>query len=206
MSIIKKVLFFLSKKEKYKALVLIFVIIGLSILETFGIASVLPLLTLLSNPSAISENQYLNYFYKVICSYRILSSDEFLIFLASLNIAFIITSTIYKIFANYILNKYIEGRRHSISSRLIKSYILQNYSYFLGKNSTEIIANAISEVDQFIQYIFRPFITMFANISVSIFILLFLVWYDFTMAFGVVSLLVLTYIIIFYFGLVYQYL
>ena len=61
------------------------------------------------------------------------------------------------------MNRYIEMRRHSISSRLLQNYLRQPYGFFLNRHSSEMSSSILSEVDQVVGNVFRPAFSMFAS-------------------------------------------
>ena len=60
---LKKLLTLLSEDERKKAFFLIFFILLSAILDVIGIASILPIIALLSNPNLIESNVLINKFY-----------------------------------------------------------------------------------------------------------------------------------------------
>ena len=63
MSILRKLLFLLSSKEKKKAVLLLTMIFIMALLDMIGVASILPFIALLSNPEIIQTNLFLNKVY-----------------------------------------------------------------------------------------------------------------------------------------------
>ena len=63
MSIFFKILRFFNKKEKERSLILFILIFFTAILDTLGIASIFPFISLLSDPTLIERNSTLNLFF-----------------------------------------------------------------------------------------------------------------------------------------------
>ncbi|MDA7465983.1 hypothetical protein N8852_01230 [Candidatus Pelagibacter ubique] len=60
MQIFKKVLFLLTPSERLQAYLLLFMILIMALLDTIGVASILPFIAILTNPNLIETNLILN--------------------------------------------------------------------------------------------------------------------------------------------------
>tara|TARA_B100000963_G_scaffold24323_1_gene18184 strand:+ start:7229 stop:9052 length:1824 start_codon:yes stop_codon:yes gene_type:complete len=165
---LKRAILLLTPIEQKKAMVVLLLVMGMAILETIGVASIMPFLAVMGNPDMLNTNGFLNKLYNTSKNFGVNSPDEFLIALGLTAFAIIVFSSIYRSVTQYIMNRYIEMRRHSISMRLLEIYLRQPYSFFLNRNSNEMIKNVISEVDQLIGNVFRPALYMISYIIVMI--------------------------------------
>ena len=64
MQVLKKLIFLLNSREKKQALLLLALILLMAIIDTLGVASILPFVTVLSNPELIETNLMLNKIFK----------------------------------------------------------------------------------------------------------------------------------------------
>ena len=69
----------LSTEEKKDALLLLFMVLVMAILDLIGIASIMPFIFILTNPDIIESNQILFNIYNFSKNYGVSSSDDFLI-------------------------------------------------------------------------------------------------------------------------------
>jgi ATP-binding cassette, subfamily B, bacterial PglK len=166
--ILKKLLNKQERRSLSKVLILVFM---MAILDSLGIISIMPFLAVASNYELIETNKYLAIGYEHSLKYGISGYDDFLILLGSLSFLVLLFSSIYRVFTQYQLNKFIELRRHSIGVRLYDAYMFQNYDFFLNKNSSSLSKTILSEVDLVIQQVLRPFIQMIAY-SIVVLVLL----------------------------------
>ena len=60
MKIFKKLFFLLSPNERKRAVLLLIMIVIMALLDAIGIASILPFIAVLTNPSLIETNIFLN--------------------------------------------------------------------------------------------------------------------------------------------------
>ena len=78
MKTFKKLLFLLTLNERKKAGLLLFMILIMAILDTIGVASILPFMAVLTNPGLIETNIFLNTMFKASGIFGVKSNDEFL--------------------------------------------------------------------------------------------------------------------------------
>ena len=61
MQTLKKILFLLTPKERSRAILLFIMILIMAILDTLGVASILPFIAVLTNPEIIKSTSFWNY-------------------------------------------------------------------------------------------------------------------------------------------------
>lgn len=162
MSTLKKVLSLLTPHEKRRGLLVLVLVIGMALLEVAGVASVMPFLAVLGNPDIIETNQWLATLYGYSEAIGIQTTDQFLMLLGGLSFGLIVISAVYRSLTMYGLNRFIEMRRYTISSRLLETYLRQPYSFFLNRHSGDLSKTVLSEVDQLVAQTIRPTIMMIA--------------------------------------------
>jgi ABC-type bacteriocin/lantibiotic exporter with double-glycine peptidase domain len=168
MNTIRKILLLMTKAERHRGQFILFLLTIMALLETLGVASVMPFLVVLSDPGLIEENAILSRLYNFSLSHLINSEDQFLFLLGVCSFVVVILSSIYKMYTFYKMYDYLEMLRHSIASRLTKSYLDQPYAFFLGKDSSDISKAVLSEVDTVIATVVRPGYIMLSNVFVLI--------------------------------------
>jgi len=137
-------------------------VIGMALLESIGVVSVMPFLAVLGDPEMIEVNPILSEMFSIAKSLGVNDADHFLMVLGVGAFSIIIISSVYRIFTHFLLNRFIEMRRDSIGSRLLETYLYQPYSFFLGRHSGDMSKTVLSEVDQFVHQTLRPVIMMLA--------------------------------------------
>ena len=162
MKTFKKAVALLTPPEKKQGLWVFVLVMGMAILETAGVASIMPFLAVLGNPQMLETNVVLKAVYTHAQGLGISTPDDFLIALGVGAFVLTVVSAAYRIFTHYVLNRFIEMRRHSISARLLETYLRQPYEFFLDRHSGDMSKTILSEVDLFIQNVFRPAYNMVA--------------------------------------------
>lgn len=179
MSSINKLRKILTKKEKINLLILLFMSIFLSVLETIGISAIMPFITLASEPSKIVSNEYSKIIYNF---FQFSTTTNFIIFFGLVLIGFYIFRAIYSIFYNYLLNKFAFGRFHNFAFRLFKNYTNLPYKRFVKKNSAELVKTIVNESSNLSSYI-QSILMMLSEVFTILFlyILLLLVHWQMTL-------------------------
>ena len=150
MHIIQKFLILLSKHERKNALILLFLILIMAFLDMIGVASILPFMAVLTNPSVVETNVILNKMFQISKLFGIENNDQFLYFLGVTVFILLIFSLAFKAFTTYVQLRFVNMREHSISKRFVESYLHQPYVWFLNKNSADLGKTILSEVSQIV--------------------------------------------------------
>ena len=195
----KKIIFLLTPKERKEAIFLLAMILIMALLDTIGVASILPFMAVLTNPEIINSNILLNNIYKFSNIIGVDSEKKFLFFLGVFVFVILVFSLIFKTYITYAQVRFIQLREYTISKRLMENYLFQPYSWFLSRNSADIGKTILSEVAQVIQQGIRPLIEVIAKGMVSITLIILLVYIDTKLAVIVGLSLGTSYGIIFYF-------
>ena len=174
---IKKSIRILTPHEQKRGLLVLMLVMSMTILETIGIASVMPFLTLLGDPQILNTNPILKALYTTAQGLGIDTSDDFLVLLSIGAFVLITFSAVYRTFTQYIMSRYVEMLRHSVGARLLATYLQQPYTFFLTHHSGDMAKTILSEVDQLINNVFHPIYNMLAYslVLIAITILLLLV-------------------------------
>ena len=150
MQTLKKLLYFLTPQERKKAGFLLITILIMALLDTIGVASILPMIAVLSNPNLIETNIILNKIFQVSSVFGVENNQHFLFFLGALVFVILITSISFKAFTTYLQVRFVEMGQYNVGKRVMEGYLQQPYSWFLNRNSSELGKTILSEVGQVI--------------------------------------------------------
>ena len=78
MQTLKKLFYLLSSHERTRIVLLLLLILIMALIDTLGIASIMPFIALLSNPELIETNNIFNSAYKIANSFGIMTINRFL--------------------------------------------------------------------------------------------------------------------------------
>jgi len=194
---------FLNNKEQKQILRLLVKIIFMAIIDTIGVASIFPFFTVLTKPEIIKTNEYLNYLF---INLKFTNESNFLIFLGILLLVTLISSMSFKAITVYSQLKVDQLIEFTISERLLKKYLMQPYTWFLNKNTSEIGNNLLKEVNQVVIGVLAPFINIIAQGLLAILMIIVIFYTDRIIALIALSTLSISYGLLYLFlkGYVYN--
>jgi ABC-type multidrug transport system fused ATPase/permease subunit len=198
MSDIKKILLLLSKKEKKKFSLLIFFIFIMAFLEMIGVASILPFIAVLTNPSLIESNLILNHLFQIANSYGVENQKQFIFILGILVFILLIFSQSFKVFTSFLQIQFVQMREYSIGKWLLEKYLNQPYSWFLNSNSADLGKNILSEVQQVIGAGLRPLLDLIAKSVIVITLVILLMVVELKISLIISLSLIVVYLLTFY--------
>jgi ATP-binding cassette, subfamily B, bacterial PglK len=191
---IKRILYLLNVRER-KRLYLLFVVMVISaVIEVVGIASIMPFLSLITDPSLVEDNAILKWIYTNL---NFQSTNRFLIFTGVMVLVILVVSNLLVFLTNWGLARFSWMRSHSISRRLLRNYLLQPYKFFLNQNTSILGKNILSEVQIVVKGVVVPLLQIFSRGIVAIFIFVMLVIIDPVLAFSLIFLLGGAYLLIY---------
>ena len=172
--ILKKLRKILNRSERRNAVLLFIMILCTGIMEAVGVASIMPFLSVLSNPEVIQENTYLSYAYEF---FNFSSSNHFLLFLGTGVFFIVVFGLGLKSLTIYGIARFSHMRNYSISTKLLQGYLARPYSWFLNRHSADLGKTILSEVQQVIGQAVLPTAQFIAHsvIAACLIIMLFLV-------------------------------
>jgi len=177
MQTFRKLIFLLSSKERKRAGLLLFMMIIMAFLDMIGVASILPFMAVLTNPSIIETNSFLNILFKYSNIFGVQNNHEFLIFLGILVFVILVFSLTFKAITTYAQLRFIGMREYTIGKRLVEKYLHQPYSWFLNRHSADLGSAILSEVSLVTGGGLSPLLELISKslIAILIIILLFVV-------------------------------
>jgi len=159
----------LLPRERQRFYLLLCIAAVSAVIEAVAIASILPLLSLLTNPEVILESA-------VIARLNALAGSPeprtFQIMLAMAVFGLVVVSVGLKMVTLFGIVRYSQMRVFSLSSRLLQGYLHQPYEFFLTRHSSEIGRNVLYEVEQLVSRVLQPSLLIVSNILVVLFIVL----------------------------------
>lgn len=180
----------LSPLDKRKVIYVFILVMGMAFIESAGVISIMPFLAVLSNPNVVESNSYLKQLYDFTGA---ANKQNFILYLGFLSLFIVVCSTIFKIVTQYAVNRFASLQRHYFSTRLLKTYLQQNYEFFIQRNSATLAKNILSEVDQLIWTMILPALTLMSYGVVLLFMVGILLLYDPLMAIATAFVLGLFY-------------
>ena len=172
-------------------------VVFMALFEVAGIASIMPFIGFLGNSDDFIDNTFVI----TLTELSPFKNDIFYISaaqtLGTFSLLIITTTLLIRSYTTYKLNIFIENTRHMLSTGLMEDYLNVSYKYIINSNSSLVSKAILSEVDQYIAQVFRPLILMGAYTIVALFILFFLILYNWQITLFVFIVFGLSYTIVY---------
>ena len=162
-----------SANRRQLPVILLLIIIGM-LLEMLGIGLIIPVLSLMSDGGGLENNSKL----QTILNYFTFSSPAHLLAFSMLILTGIyFIKSVFTIFMLWKENKFIFELHADLSSRLFEKYLFQPWSFYLQRNSAQLINNVVTEVNVFTYDALQSVMVLITDgiVLLGIFVLLFLV-------------------------------
>ncbi|MDC1036182.1 ABC transporter ATP-binding protein [Alphaproteobacteria bacterium] len=190
---LKKLLALLTPLEHKRAGVLMGMILVMAVLDMLGVASILPFIAVLANPEMLQTNAVLNTAVIIGRHIGIHTPQQFLFALGVLVFSLLVTSLAFKALTSYAQTRFALMREYSIGKRMVEGYLHQPYSWFLNRHSADLGKTILSEVSTVIHNGMIPLMTLMAQSTVALVLLILLLIVDPLLALSVGGLLGLAY-------------
>jgi len=193
MQTLEKLLALLTLPERKRAGLLMGMILVMALLDMLGVASILPFMAVLSNPELVQSNAVLNTAFTMSSHIGIHTPEHFLFALGVLVFVLLVTSLAFKALTTYAQTRFALMREYSIGKRLVEGYLHQPYSWFLNRHSADLGKTILSEVQTVIGNGMIPLMTLMAQSTVALALLILLIIVDPLLALSVGVVLGLAY-------------
>ena len=188
---ISKILYVVTGKKK-NLLLMVFVFISVSLLDTIGIGLIGPFMSLATSPEVIAQKQWLNSLY-IYWGFQ--SPYQFI---SALGICVILIFYV-KSYLNFLMQGYIFkfslNQWGKLVERLLKVYLAADYTFYLQRNTSSILQILLVETGHFSNSILIPLLVSISNATVLLFLLGLLAWTSLPATIAVLGIILLTFLI-----------
>lgn len=172
-SVLKKGWSLLSRPEKHRAILVLGVVVLSALTSALMVGSIMPFLAALADSERIRNIEAFAWAYE----FGGFDSDYgFLVALGVASLSAIVLANGLQILRVYLVNRFATMRMHSLSLRLLRTYLRQPYEYFLDKNGGELGTQILAETQQVVHLFYRPAAEALAGALTSASIVTLLVW------------------------------
>nr|WP_279303465.1 ABC transporter ATP-binding protein [Salinibacter ruber] len=165
----------LTSRERRNLYLLFCAVLVMAGLEVVSVGSIMPFLQVAADPASVHENAYLSWIYE---TFGFTDTNSFLIALGLGALTALVVSNSFIVLTTWALYRYVWGRNHSLSRRLLRSYLYRPYEYFLTHNTSELGKNILQEVKEVTNEMLQPALKGASKGMVALFIMGFLVFVD----------------------------
>ncbi len=136
---------------------LIPVMLGGGVIDMLGVASIMPFIAVLSNPSVVQTNGYLNWAYE---TFAFTSVTDFMRFLALIFFGLLVLTLAYRAMSIWVLSRFTQMREYSIGHELVRRYLGQPYDWFMNRHSADIGKSIMNEVSRVVGSVIIPLVQL----------------------------------------------
>lgn len=170
---------------------MIIVVVG-SLLELLGVTAILPFVEVATTPEIILKKDYLLYAYNFL---GMNNTNTFLAFIAVSLIIIYIFKNCFLIMMNSFIFRFTYNNQRRLAYRLLSSYVRQPYSFFVSRNSSELIRNINQDVSMLFDTVLSCMFLLNEGIVCSLLVVV-LMMTDKSITIGVALLLLFTVVFI----------
>lgn len=147
---LNKLNYIFSAKDKARLVALMFMMMIGSVLELMGVTVFMPFINIIMEPAQIQENVFLAFFYKLGGFETV---KGFLACIAGVIICVYIIKNIFLALMQNCIIKFCYNTQMRISTKLLKTYMAEPYSFHLNKNVAELQRSMQEDTTQFSQFL-----------------------------------------------------
>ncbi len=196
LQIIKDIYSILNREQKGRLFLMQIFFAFSAIIQVVGVASIAPLIALISNPESIQTN----YFFSALYQFGgFEDTTEFTIAFAVLSIAMVIISNIVNALTLWMQLKFSIYLGSGIQQKLFSCFINREFIFHKTINYNQLIALISTDTPRFIYMVLQPYLLLCSQAFVASVILIGLIALDPIIAFGSALIIGLAYIITYWF-------
>jgi ABC-type multidrug transport system fused ATPase/permease subunit len=171
----RKIFSLLTPRERRLYVLMCLFSFCVGIFELFNVASILPFIALVSNPSVVETNKILSRIYAMS---GVTDPAMFVYYLGFVVLALILVSQTLKALLSYSQTRFSRMREFSVTSRLMARYLGQPYVWFLRQNTTDMRKTLLQEVGQAVNGTLTPSLQLIAQSIVVLFLVALIIAVD----------------------------
>jgi len=164
--ILKKLNKLLDKKQKSFMVLLVFMMLIGALLETASVTLIIPVISVVMNPQAVTDNKYVAPLYDAL---GMKTPQDFTVLVMLSLIAAFVLKNIYLYVQQKVLYKFVYTNQFRTSERMMKNYIRRPYEYFLNADTAVIQRSITSDVNNMYALILS-LLTLVSETIVAIFL------------------------------------
>ncbi|HOF80111.1 MAG: ABC transporter ATP-binding protein [Bacteroidales bacterium] len=160
-----------SRSDKFKIVAIFVMMLGSIFLEVIGVGIIPAFIAIVANPSMVLENKRFGWiFYQL----GITDARSMLIFGAIALIGIFLVKSTYLLLFKFIESRFTYNRRYTLSLRIMTAYMQAPYTFYLTRNSSELLRNTTGEVDNLINQVLNPTLIILKESMLALSLVIFL--------------------------------
>jgi len=165
---LKKIIQLFHRKDRIKLGILFGMMLLASLLEVVGIGMIPVFVLAVSDPESLLGYPVLG---SLLQSLEITTSEELIVYGAVLLIGVYLVKNIYLSFFIYLKKRFVANRGVQLENRLFKAYMTSPYTFYISRNSAELLRNVTAETKHVVEGTMLPAMELVLNATMFVFIL-----------------------------------
>ena len=181
-----------AKQKKKTALIVVLLLIG-GVLETLGIALLVPVITVVIDPQAVADNKYhMGDLYRML---HMESTTQFAVLMMVMIIAVFVVKNLFLFFQTKVQLKFIYENQFATSRRMMINFMRRPYEYYLNADTSVIQRNITSDINN-VFALLLTLLQLLSEVIVFVFLVIALLIADARLAISIAALLVAVLLIV----------
>ncbi len=172
---LRKLLDLFDRHERRRLAMLVAVMIVSGLLQTIGVASIVPFLAVVSNPATIHTNRWLAAAY---LRFGFSGENAFLVALGALFLVIMVFANGMNLLTLWLTTRMQWRTRDRLSQWLMRRYLHAPYQFHLRHNSARLGKGLLNEVNRVVGGVFLPLTRLIARGVSATFLVILLLWAD----------------------------
>lgn len=193
--IYKKVMRLLDAKQKRQMVGIVFMMLIGGVLESLGIALIVPIMKVVVSPEKVQESKYLSAIYNGL---NLTSTTQLAAIIMVALILVFVVKNIFLYFLNVVQLRFVYTNQFATSRRMMINFMQRPYEYYLNADTSVIQRNITSDVNNMYGLILSS-LQLISEVIVFTCLVAFLVSTDAEMTLSIALLLVVVLLVIKYF-------
>ena len=139
-----------------------------ALFQVIGITSIFPFLAIAADPERIRRSHFGTRFLEL---FPPMENRELLLVAGVIAIAALLASNVVNLVAEYTRTRYAHNFGHWLRVRLLRQMVSQPYTYFLQRNSGDLLKKVMGDVMNYSSGVLLPLLDSFARGLTAIFLL-----------------------------------
>lgn len=168
----RKLNFMLTRQQKQYGVIVFLCTIISAVLETLGVSVVLPVVEGLMDVESLRNKWYVQPFVEM---FRITRPQVFVYIVCGEVVLVYLLKNIYFIFYTWIVKKYTYKVKRELGMRVMKSYLMRGYIFFVNNNSGKLMQGVngdVAAVNTVISIIFNILTKVLMTAAIGVFIVI----------------------------------
>lgn len=184
---IRQLTYIFNRRDKMKIFILFIMALIGSLLECVGVSIFMPFVNILMDTSEIHGNEYLSLIYD---GFSFHSDQSFLTAMAGFIMVIFVVKNVYMILQKYAIYHFSYNTQRKISTRLLKAYMSEPYTFHLNKN-VSILQRSMQEDSELFTRAIIHFMELVVEVTVCIALGSYLLYVSKSITVIIVSLLII---------------